>query len=68
MRYDDSAYREVFPKKEVVPAPVIETPIETFMPSITEEKLAGDDVSVNRKEQEIEQPSVNQTDEPKNID
>lgn len=62
MRYDDDAYHEVFPVVEPEPEIKVETPIETFMPSLTEEP------SVNRTEPEIETPSVNQTDEPKNID
>ncbi len=33
MRYDDDAYREVFPKQVKNVEPVIETPIETFQPS-----------------------------------
>ena len=33
MRYDDDAYREVFPKQEKIVEPIIETPIETFQPS-----------------------------------
>lgn len=47
MRYDDDAYREVFPKQEI-PKPIIkvETPVETFMPSVEEENT-----SVNRSEE-----------------
>lgn len=58
MRYDNDAYLEVFPVKKPEPEIKVETPIETFMPSVTEETL------VNRTEQANEEPSVNQTNEP----
>lgn len=58
MRYDDDAYREVFPKKEnPVPPVKVETPVETFMPSVEEEKA-----SVNRSE-ETNEPIVEITEE-----
>lgn len=33
MRYDDNAYREVFPMEKPVVVQEIETPVETFNPS-----------------------------------
>lgn len=63
MRYDDSAYREVFPKKQTMPELKVETPIETFMPSATEQVDL-----VNQTEPINEEPLVNQTNETENID
>ena len=59
MRYDDDAYLQVFPRKQEQPEIKVETPIETFMPSVTEEKN-----SVNQTPEPVEQPLVNQTEEP----
>lgn len=42
-RYDDDAYREVFPEKKVEPEVKIETPIETFMPSAKPEPQAKEE-------------------------
>ena len=61
MRYDDDAYREVFPKKQAMPEMKVETPIETFMPSVKEETLVN-----QTPEPVIEEPLVNQTNEPVN--
>lgn len=60
MRYDDEAYRSVFPIVKEEPVIKVETPIETFMPSVTE---VND--SVNRSE---EVSSVNRTEETVNND
>ena len=43
MRYDDDAYREVFPEEKVIPEVKVETPIETFMPSAKPEPQANDE-------------------------
>ena len=47
MRYDDEAYLEVFPRPETKPEVKVETPIETFMPSVEDEKSL-----VNQTEEE----------------
>ena len=59
MRYDDAAYREVFPKKQAMPEIKVETPIETFMPSVEENSL------VNQTELTEEKVTVEINDEEK---
>ena len=58
MRYDDDAYREVFPKKIEKPIIKVETPIETFMPSVEQAEEVD---SVKRTEEQSSFKRIEET-------